>query len=909
MYKYILLVLLSLLVSQVITAQLTPEQAKEELAKRGVDDDEVARRMKERGYDIDKIDPSNPAEVAKAEMALKEVLAEIEKEKQGQAGDDVQESTKVKDDVSADEQLEQIENVTNPKDQAVERQIEKEEEAEAELEPEYPPAKVYGQEIFRSQNLKLYRQTKDIKPPDDYILGVGDKLAVAIWGYTEENLVFEINQDGYIKPTGMPRIYLKGLRYGDVKKLLLSRFKKAYRFRPTEFEVTLNSGRTIHISILGEVFNYGTFTLPAMNTAFNALVAAGGPNDIGSVRRIEVMRGHQKKTLDVYKYLQDPSVSSTYYLQENDVIYVPVAEKLVTIQGAVKRPFRYELLPSENLIALVKYAGGLKENALKNNVQITRYQNDQEVLIDVNLKNLMDQNRDVVLMPGDVITIQTIERQVENIVSVSGPVQISGQFALNKGERISDMLKRAILLPDAILNTAFLKRLNTDYKTYKYIPVNLKNILQNHNTQDNLILEPKDQLLIFSKKNYSDVAQITTQGAVRNPGEFDYDFGNTIRLTDVIFLSEGLKRDASGIGYVERINPNNPKQNLFIAIDIKKALADPSSDYNIALQPNDKIKIYSMNDFTDEAKIEIQGAVRAPGEISYSPTLTLTDVLIISGGLSISADPRRIDIYRVDLKGNVEERILAATIQVDSNLQIVDGSEFRLQPYDQIVVRDISEFGFQKTVTIDGEVFYPGPYAILRPNETVSQLIERAGGLTPKAFMYGATLIRAGDVGHIVLEMDEIINKKNKTKDIILKEGDRIIIPEKNNLVTITGAVNLHEAFSTLNTNKINVAYEPGKNAKYYIDQYAGGLAENSNRKDVRVIDATGKVRKAKTLVFFRKYPEVKPGSTIVVGSKPAEEQKREREKSETDWGEVVSNTIAQATAVLSLILLLQNVN
>ncbi len=906
MYKYILVIITVLGFWGSVHAQLTPEQAKKELAKRGVDDDEVAKRMKKRGYDIDKIDPSNPAEVAKAEIALKEVLEEIEKEKQGKSETD--ETPKVKENVSADEQLEQLEDLANPEDQAVDVEIIEDQLEAEDLEPELPPAKVYGQEIFRSQKIKLYRQTKDIKPPEDYVLGVGDKLAIAIWGYTEENLILEINQDGYIKPTGMPRIYLKGLRYGDVKKLLLSRFSKAYRFRPTEFEVTLNSGRTINVNILGEVFHYGNFTLPAINTAFNALVAAGGPNDIGSVRRIQLMRGRQKQVLDVYKYLQDPSVMRDFYLQENDIIYVPVAEKLVTIQGAVKRPSKYELLPTENLIALVRYAGGLKENALKNNVQIKRFQDDKEILIDVNLKNLMKEHRDVVLMPGDQILIKTIERTVENVVSVNGPVQISGQFALNRGERIADILKRAILLPDAMLETAFVKRLNTDFKTYRYIGVSLKNILRNPRDEDNLLLEPQDQLLIFSKKNYADVAQISTEGAVRSPGQFDYDFGNAIRLSDVIFLSDGLAADASGIGYIERINPENLKQNIFIPIDAKKAVKEPNSEYNIRLQPNDKIRIYSINDFTDQAKIEVKGAVRVPGELPYSSGLSITDALLISGGLTVSADPKKIDIFRVNFSGDSKDRVLAATIAVDSNLQVINGNNFSLQPYDQIVVRSISDFAFQKMVRITGEVYYPGEYALLSPNETVSQLIERAGGFTPKAFMYGARLKRVGDVGDVVLEINEIFDKKNTEKDIILKEGDQIDVPERNNLVTITGAVNIHDVFSDVALNKLSVAHTPGKTARYYIERYAGSFAKNSDRNDVRVIDATGKILKTKRILFFNKHPKVNPGATIVVGEKTEEKTEEERKKSETDWGEVLSNTIAQATTVLSLILLLQNI-
>ena len=151
---------------------------------------------------------------------------------------------------------------------------------------ELAPSPIFGQHIFRNKSIKLYRQSQDVKPPDSYVLGTGDIIAISIWGASQTADIFEINKSGFISPSAMPRIYLKGISLGKAKELLFQRYSQFYRFRKEEFEVSVNYSRTITVNIVGEVINFGSFTIPATNTAFNALVASGGPSDIGSVREI-----------------------------------------------------------------------------------------------------------------------------------------------------------------------------------------------------------------------------------------------------------------------------------------------------------------------------------------------------------------------------------------------------------------------------------------------------------------------------------------------------------------------------------------------------------------------------------------------------------------------------------------------
>jgi polysaccharide biosynthesis/export protein len=217
----------------------------------------------------------------------------------------------------------------------------------------------------------------------------------------------------------------------QAENLMASRLRNYYFFQKENFELTVTTARTINVNIYGEVFTNGTFNISAINSAFNALIAAGGPTDIGSVRKIQVTRPGQKpKTLDVYAYLNNPVVSQEFYLAENDFIFVPVAEKVVTIKGEVNRNYQFELLANENLKELIKYAGGFKVNALKGNLKITRIENDSIKVIDVSYADLELKGKNFDLRHGDTIEVKSINDNVRNLVSIEGAVETPGENLL-----------------------------------------------------------------------------------------------------------------------------------------------------------------------------------------------------------------------------------------------------------------------------------------------------------------------------------------------------------------------------------------------------------------------------------------------------------------------------------------------
>ncbi len=998
----------------------TQAQAEQELQNRGLDKNEVRRRMMLRGYDLESMDPNNPVELLEAEGALRNVVAEMEAEKRdNQAAEERNErattvpATEKKVEFENEEEKAAVKTNTDEIQDAVKEGATFEEAVSEQvndaLTDSLPKARTWGQQVFRNKSIKLFRKSEDVKPPDSYVLGVGDFITVSIWGQSEEDVVFEINKEGYIKPVRMDRINLKGLTLADAKKKIKSRFSKFYKFRPQDFELTLNFSRTINVNISGEAFYTGSFNLPAINTAFNALVAGGGPTDIGSVRNIELYRSGKKiKNIDVYKFLLNPATQEELYLEENDFIHIPIADRVVLIRGAVNRPTRYELIQGENLIDLIRYAGGLKDDALRGNIQIKRIANNEEIILDASLDELQERNTDFELKTSDVITINTINKGVQNQVNISGTVEFPGSYAYFDGIRISDLLKKAVLKEEARNDIAYLQRYNLD-GTVQYVIIELGKILENTGAQenlklknkdrlivysqedfvekysisvggfvkepgtfpydsddnlrirdlvllggglepnatkfgyikrmdpsnlevkdylrvnisealanpesiDNIKLEPYDQLTIFDNESFTDVFNVSIEGAVRRPDT--YEFVNGIRVSDLIFLSKGLKPDATDFAYIERTDPENLKAIEYLRVNLDKAKANPGSVNDVKLNPLDRVKVYSKLTYIDDASVSISGSVRNPGKFKFDESLKLSDMIMMAGGLKMEAAKNKVDIFRIEFKENKPTKTKYEELEIDEDLNVVTpGLEgFELQPYDQVVIRNVPDFEFQKFVRIEGEVFYPGSYAILDENEPLSSLVKRSGGLTDFSFPEGATLYRPQEgVGFVVIQLKEALNREKSDWNILLKDGDVLRVPKVRDLVSISGATNAKEYYPDKvvnNGNKINVPYSSGKRAMHYIRKHAGGISDKGAKKTITIEHPNGELKKTLAFGPIKITPRVRPGSIITVGAKPRKDvEKKEKKKKETDWENVFGKTMTQVTSLLTLILLIQRLD
>ena len=774
------------------------------------------------------------------------------------------------------------------------------------------PAYVYGQNLFRDKNLGYFLD-KSFKAPDTYILNVGDKLTVSISNpRVFYNQSFEIDKEGFVKLDNMPRTNLKGMTVERARKVLASNFSRFYSFAQEDFQITVTAARIVTINITGDVFNPGTHTLSAGNSAFNALAAVGGPTNIGSVRNIQLFHTStgEKVRLDVYAFLFNPGSTKDLYLFENDFIFVPPIGRVVSIEGSVVRPFKYELIDGENLMKLIEYAGGLTDNAYQSTIQIKRYVDDKEKYIDVNYKDLKNKGGDFSLLKGDAIIIRKIPENRENFASVSGAVDLPGNYELTEGMRVSDLIKKSVIKKEARIDIAYLQRLNPD-KTIQLKIININEILANPTSPANFLLQSRDSLAIFYQERFTNKDIIKVGGAVRNQVYYPYDVSKTLRVNDAVNLSGGLLNTATDFAYIVRKDTTNRKDIEYLKINVRNAISKPNSSDNMVLMPNDSLHILSKEDFVDEGYIKVSGSVRNPGEFKFAKSLTLSDALVMANGLKLEAALNKVDIFRIIMNDNQPLKTVVATIEVDKDLNIVDTKfkDFQLQPYDQIFVRTIPKFSLQKYVTVTGEVAYPGEYALIEENEKLSNIISRAGGLNTEAFPSGTTLYRTEEgVGFIIIDMDEITKNPTSNSNIVLKEKDIIDIPKTKDIVSIKGATRASEIYLSkiLTNNTVNVAFDGERSAWYYIDKYAAGINKDGRKKLIVVEQPNGSVKRTKNFFFFKVYPKVQKGSIISVGyaEKKAEREKTPKEK--TDWGKILSDTIAQTVALLSFILLIE---
>jgi protein involved in polysaccharide export with SLBB domain len=928
------------------------EEIRQQLKDNGINEEEFVKRLGQKGYNLESVNPNNMSQVKAVQAAANDVFAQMkaegENKKAKKASENTQNtgntegtdaakndgtpnnntstkdkgapinSTDTKDKgtpVTEDQakgalkgtiqNTEATKEVANKIKEGATLEQALTEDVAKKLNDNLAPAKTYGQQIFRDKNIAIYRQSKDVKPPESYVLGPGDKIGVSIWGYSQESLLFEISPDGFIKPDAMPRIYLKGISLGKAKNLLNSRFSQSYRFRPEEFEVTINFARTITVNVVGEVVNFGSFNLPATNSAFNALAASGGPSDIGSVRNIVLKRNGKDKRIDVYEFLLNPSVQNDLSLEENDYIYVPVAEKLVTIEGSINRPNRYELLKSESLKNLIFYAAGLPERAVQSNCVVKRIINDKEEIINVPLAEVMEGKIKFELRNGDVVSISALEKNYENKLSISGAIDFPGEYAVSENFKLAELLKKARLNKESSLDLAYIIRTESD-NTISYQKVNLDSVVSN---KKDVILKASDRVIVFNKRDVKEIRTVNIEGSVRKEGKFPYSA--ELKLRDLVILSNGLQPDATDFAYIERFNVKNENEKQYIRVNVDNALINPNSSDNIKLEPGDRIQTFSNTIYSNISTVSVEGAVKKPGKFQLGKGITVKDVIVLSQGFVESASPVRVEIFRVLIQENTPTKTIVSTIGFDRNFNQISGeSNFELQPYDLIVVRSVPDFSLQKIVTIDGQVIYPGNYAILKKDETITELIKRAGGLSQDAFPPGTRIIRKTDEeGTVLIKLEEALLNPKSNSNIVLKDGDSIYIPKTKDLVSIYTVGTRSREFNVQKDDIINVPFFVGRTAKYYIKEYTGGLYSDKDVKwkDVYVEYPNGKLKKSMNFLFFKTYPKVDIGSKIKVSLKDVKRvEKPEKAKDPEKLDRLIQRT-TMATALVTLVVGLLN--
>ncbi len=721
----------------------------------------------------------------------------------------------------------------------------------------YPTARIYGQDIFRNNKLSFYQKALDAKAPENYKVGTGDEISISVWGYSEFSETLLVDDRGYINPSSYGRIYVKGLAFAKMRSLLKSRFSSFLDMQNSEIDVTLAYSRVITVNIVGEVYHPGSYSIPAINTAFNALIAAKGPNQLGSVRNIYLKRdGKTVDSLDVYQFLFNPKRSQDIYMQDGDYLFVPPAKHIVEVSGAVNRPYTYEAKSAESVAEIIKYAGGFTTNAFTDVVTLKRVEYNSIKVNDV----YKDHTNSIAVQNGDEIVVNKISNKLSNVVSVKGSIGVEGDYEFIQGEKLLTLLKRAKCIDEkTFLHKVYVIRLNED-RTKTHIAVNLGAIIDDEKHPDNILIQ-------------------------------EYDI----------------------------------------------------------------VRVLAIDDFDDEFFVSVFGSVRASGEFEFGVGMTLQDVLLQAGGLTQQAEGSKIEVSRImdyDISSNKLEprRAVIKNIKIGSDLILSsEAQEFLLQPFDQVFVRENPDYEEPINIVLSGEVRYPGTYSLLSKDEKIASVIRRAGGLTNYAYMDGVKMFRKFQVEKIddnelnipdilldsilinaelsniynkellnreqlkakdfsydslmydvvYFDMKKAMSKRKSKHNLVLLEGDSIIIPRVLDVVQVTG--DLHN----IDGSSISAPFF-GKRANYYVRNFAGGYSKDNKKSSTVVVHANGVTKKALNLGLFSITPKVKPGSTIKVIS---EHQIKRRKKEDIDYNKHIESVITKITAIMSLWLLIDRVN
>ncbi|MDA8692828.1 SLBB domain-containing protein [Saprospiraceae bacterium] len=731
--------------------------------------------------------------------------------------------------------------------------------------------KIYGHRLFKSDSIKILDATTITKIPENYILGIGDEISISIFGIAQLDGKYEVDKNGFINPDKISKIFLQGLTWSQAKEVIYKKFNNRYIFNRNQISMNVSSPRTVTINVFGNVNRPGTYSLPATNTAFNAIVAAGGPQANASVRNIKISDGLGQKTMDIYKLMDNPSKQFDFYLTDNAIIHVPLAKKVVHTEGALLRPMDYELTTQEGLTDLLDYAGGFKAQANKDLVQIKRFTNNAFVLIDIDMNRSSRENLN--LINGDSIFVKTIKDILTNEIVVEGAVENTGAFSLTSTKKISDLVLKSKLKREAVKDVAYLYRKNED-NTYDIIEINLAKILNNPNSDSNLELQAQDKLVILDQSERVTNALVKVSGEVRRPTLEPFDPDSTLTVSRAIKIAGGLTDEATDFGFLLRSKKENPKEKTYIRINVKDAISNVNSDANLRLHAGDEIIVLKNADFTDQSYLYTKGAFRKEVKLFYDDNISVNDIVELSNGLGPDASGK-IDVYRLVMDNNKASEVIVASIEYDSKQNIaISDSDFRFQPNDQIVARVKEDIDEQALINISGEVKYPGVYAMTQKNENLQTIITKAGGFTNQAFVEGLRVFRAlpSDDEDTTTYYPVLINNSNlqsNNLNILLKSGDRVVVPKLDDVVEIhlKNTKLLELSPKNYKSSKIAVQHTPNKNAKWYIDNFAGGFIQKNDWKNLMVELPNGEVKKvSKRLLFFKKYPTVFKGSIIFIG-------------------------------------------
>lgn len=654
---------------------------------------------------------------------------------------------------------------------------------------------IYGRQIFNTQSL-TFEPNENIATPQNYRLGPGDEVIIDIWGNSEDHLRQTISPEGSIMIEQIGPVFLNGMTIADANKHIKSAFSKKYAGMTdaeTQIQVTLGQVRTIQVDIMGEVATPGTFMMSPFSSVFHALYRAGGINDIGSLRNIQVLRNGKKIAgVDIYQYLFEGKSAGNIRLQEGDVIIVPPYEQLVNIDGNVKRPMFYEIKPGETIQTLIDYSGGFTGDAYSGMVRLTRQSGEGSELYNIDREEFASYR----LKDGDILTIGTVIDQYANQVELKGAVYRPGTFAIGKGlSTVKDLITKADgLTEDAYTERALLYREGPELQL-EVMSLDLNAILKG--TKPDVALKKNDLLVISSFAEIQQQGTLSIQGEVAMPGT--YPFAENMSLEDLILQAGGLLDGASTarVDISRRIvNPTSatPTEQLSenFTVSVIGGLAHNEGEKFI-LKPYDMVQVRKSPGYADQELVELKGEILFSGNYAIEKrNERLSSLISRAGGLIEGAYVKGAQLTR---KLTEEEyKIRQETLRMAmSNSQAGQGDSIALSKIDVAdhysvgidlekalaypgstydVVVKAGDVLFvpeqQSTVKIAGDVMFPNTVVYV-PGKKLKYYVEQAGG-------YGQ---RAKKGKAFIVYMNGSVAKAKRNTPI--EPGCQIIVPTKPN--------------------------------------------------------------------------------------------------------------------------------
>jgi protein involved in polysaccharide export with SLBB domain len=709
---------------------------------------------------------------------------------------------------------------------AVSRDLEDHEINKIQLKP-------FGYDLF-ANSPTTYGPSASIPVSKDYLLGPGDTLDFLFYGKLNSSFSLEINREGFAEFPQLGPVGLAGLTFGEAREMLRTRV--ATQFIGTQVSVSMGSLRSMQIFVLGEAFRPGAYTVSSLSTITQALISSGGVSDIGSLRAIQLKRnGKLISVLDLYDLLLVGDTSSDLRLQEGDVIYIPIVGDLVSIEGQILRPAIYELKNSESIEELLDIAGGLGPKAFPQSTRLERIDSDGYItVLDLDLTNIS--NKEVILNPGDHLTIDSITDFKRDIVMLSGSVRHAGDFTWHSGMQLTDVIPSIEKLDrEANPDTVLIVRERSNNVDIDVLLINLETAWKDFSASDNLELNARDRIVVLSKygdrvrtlapfveklkrqAELQDSARVVEVGGqVRFPGEYPLTEG--MSLADLIDLSGGMNSEAySGSAEIARIDisDGDDAKTIIMAVDLEKA-------DNAMLSPLDKVEFRKIPNYAEIETILLRGEFTFPGSYAFEAGETLTSVIQRAGGFTDNAFIRGSVFQREALKKREQDEIdrLAYLMNenlvsdnlrnANSNLTInSDGSDLRkeaignlseLKPTGRLIIslEDIISFSgddlilkdgdslsvptLAQEVMVLGEVYRPTSH-IFSDNLSMDDYVLRSGGFTQDAARRSIYLVRAS--GEVVSQNGKWW--RFKSIDASVAPGDTIVVPLDTNSAKISG--------------------------------------------------------------------------------------------------------------------------